>query len=301
MDVLDSITLYPPFNGISDHALKDIIDDQCSLVTIPPFTLITGKGDKIDRIGYILSGTIDLMGDSEKGEPSRKCSLGKGEYFGVELAFDNGLSLFDEVTMEQVSCLVMEKETFLFVLRRYPRLKQFFETALIDKLKYLHPMEEAWKRVGNQTEYRRVKKAIEFIDTRYTENICLDDVARITGLSRFHFSRLFNQVTGHTFKDYLNLKRLEAAKKLLLLPEINISQACFSVGFNDASYFARLFKKYEGISPSSFRKTGRKSVKKKDSSLQAEIHQTLRLLTPWNDFPASDFGTEVKSRSEIYF
>ena len=100
----------------------------------------------------------------------------------------------------------------------------------------------------------RFDKSLAYIDSHYMNPLTLDDIARQAGLSRYYFSRMFKRETGHSFKDYLNITRMEAAKKLLGLPDMNISQACYSVGFNDVSYFARIFKRYEGISPSDYRR-----------------------------------------------
>jgi two-component system response regulator YesN len=52
-----------------------------------------------------------------------------------------------------------------------------------------------------------------------------------------------------SFKQYLNRKRIEAAKELLAQREYNITEVGYAVGFNDASYFSRVFREVEGCSP----------------------------------------------------
>ncbi|MDY6852662.1 MAG: helix-turn-helix transcriptional regulator [Thermodesulfobacteriota bacterium] len=73
------------------------------------------------------------------------------------------------------------------------------------------------------------------------------------------FSRVFKNKTGRSFKEYLNRVRIEMAKKLMKEKEMNVSEACFTVGFNDLSYFSRVFHNLEGTTPSSYRKNSRKS------------------------------------------
>ncbi|MBW1799513.1 MAG: helix-turn-helix transcriptional regulator [Deltaproteobacteria bacterium] len=73
-------------------------------------------------------------------------------------------------------------------------------------------------------------------------------------MSKYHFARTFKRVTGKTFKTYHNQKRVDMAKGLLQNPEFYVTEICFEVGFNDISYFDRVFKKIEGMSPSDYQK-----------------------------------------------
>ena len=107
-----------------------------------------------------------------------------------------------------------------------------------------------------QTHVKQINiaKAINFIDTNCIMPLSLGEVARESGMSKFYFARTFKLVTGQTFKNYHNHKRIEKAKKMFLQQKRSITDVCFSIGFNDVSYFNRTFKKIEGISPSCFKK-----------------------------------------------
>ena len=247
-----------PITGIEDPEIRQIVETEFEPVVISAYTLIAERDKRVERIGYIQSGNIDLYAATDGEYATLKGTLGRGDYFGVEYLFDEGISFFDEMSTEKVECLAIEPEKFKKIVFGHENLKHYFTSLIMNSLKRFFSRPVIYK-INNESKIpftgdRRLKKCMAFIDSHYMEHIRLEDVAKITGLSRFHFSRLFRQVTGHTFKDYLNMKRVEAAKQLLQYPEINISQACFSVGFNDASYFARLFRKYEGMSPSRFRK-----------------------------------------------
>lgn len=91
-------------------------------------------------------------------------------------------------------------------------------------------------------------KAVNYIRSQLGTNVCLDDVAKEVGLNPAYFSKLFKEEMDITFTDYLNKVRIEAAKVLLIrgMPLAEISQA---VGYNDQSYFSKVFKKYTGLSP----------------------------------------------------
>ena len=94
-----------------------------------------------------------------------------------------------------------------------------------------------------------IAKALQFIKQNFLRQITLDEISRECGMSKYYFSRTFKNSTSITFKEYHNKTRIEASKILLKKQELNITQICYAVGFNDASYFSRVFRKFEGISP----------------------------------------------------
>ena len=97
-------------------------------------------------------------------------------------------------------------------------------------------------------------KAIRLIEANFKEQINLTSVSREVGMSKYHFCRHFKKATRKTFIEYLNEIRLGEAKKLLKLNNDSISSICFEVGYNDLTYFERVFKKWIGCNPSKYRK-----------------------------------------------
>jgi AraC family transcriptional regulator len=82
-------------------------------------------------------------------------------------------------------------------------------------------------------------------------------MARETGLSPFHFLRVFNRVFGVTPHQYLVRSRLRHAARLLIEDTRAITDVAFDVGFNDLSNFVRTFHRAAGISPARFRRSSR--------------------------------------------
>jgi AraC-like DNA-binding protein len=99
-----------------------------------------------------------------------------------------------------------------------------------------------------------IERAKRFIDKNLEKPLSLEEVSRESGMSRYHFARMFKAYTGMTFKTYHNEMRIEAAKALLQNRENRISEVCYAVGYNDLSYFNRVFRRYVGMSPSSYQK-----------------------------------------------
>lgn len=100
---------------------------------------------------------------------------------------------------------------------------------------------------------QRINNCIAYIDSRYYENISLEQISKMAALSVPTFCDMFKSTTGLSFKDYLNKKRIEKAKSLLACGE-GITEAAYICGYNDFSTFYRNFVKFTGMMPSEFKK-----------------------------------------------
>lgn len=98
-----------------------------------------------------------------------------------------------------------------------------------------------------------MRKAVDYIQEHYSEQITLNDVAEHVYVSTSYLSRMFKKELGKNFVDYLNGLRIEKAKELLVDPRYKTYEVAEIVGIPDAHYFSRLFKKYEGLSPTEYR------------------------------------------------
>lgn len=113
---------------------------------------------------------------------------------------------------------------------------------------------EARLRCGGSNEEQSIlERALSYLDANLHSKIVQADVAQSFGLSTFQFSRLFKRLTRITFQEYLISRRIEEAKRLLENPRAPITDVCFTVGFQDLSYFTRVFQRYVGMTPSRYR------------------------------------------------
>ena len=92
-----------------------------------------------------------------------------------------------------------------------------------------------------------------YINEHCTEDLSLDKIAKLAGFSKYHFTRLFKQITTTTFYKYLNLKRIEHAQKLLADPRIPVTEVALSSGFSSLSAFIRMFKLINHCTPTEYR------------------------------------------------
>lgn len=101
-----------------------------------------------------------------------------------------------------------------------------------------------------------VEKVILHLRENYMTMLSLDSCAELFGTSPYTLSRAFKHISGVNFIDYLTDIRIDNAKGLLRETEIKINEVAERVGYQH-TYFNRIFKKYEGITPSQFRELNR--------------------------------------------
>lgn len=98
-----------------------------------------------------------------------------------------------------------------------------------------------------------IKKAIYFISNNFSKDISLEQVSNEVHLNPAYFSTIFKQSTGSSFKEYLNIVRIEESKRLLTNTDYPLLDIAVASGFEDQSYFSKVFKKFTGFTPKQYR------------------------------------------------
>ncbi len=98
-----------------------------------------------------------------------------------------------------------------------------------------------------------LKPALDYIEKNYTRNISLNNMASLCNISTSYFSKLFRRTIGDNFSNYINRTRIKKARELLETTDIPITNIALDLGFEDSGYFIKVFKKFEGVTPSKFR------------------------------------------------
>lgn len=99
----------------------------------------------------------------------------------------------------------------------------------------------------------KLAPVLDYIDHHLEHDLSLEALERQFYMNRYYLSRLFKKTTGSTIHDYILLKRIALAKKLLH-DDCTVTNACERSGFNDYSNFIRMFKRYVGVPPGQYRK-----------------------------------------------
>ena len=108
---------------------------------------------------------------------------------------------------------------------------------------------------NKQREYvEKITSICNYIGEHYAEDLTLEEIAERAGFSKYHFTRLFRQVTNVSFYKYLSQKRISHAKELLISGSYSIMEVAYLSGFSSHGSFTRMFRQVTGVSPNEFRK-----------------------------------------------
>ena len=99
----------------------------------------------------------------------------------------------------------------------------------------------------------KMKTILKYVEEHYTEHISIDDMASLTYYSKSHFMKFFKQRMGTGFIEYLNEYRLTMAKRLLKSSDASVLEIAEQSGFDNLSYFNRIFKRKYGMPPGKWR------------------------------------------------
>ncbi len=107
------------------------------------------------------------------------------------------------------------------------------------------------ERNENSSQLR--KQILSFIESNYMRDISVQDISEALCYSEAYFCKLFKQEFQQSFVTYLTVYRVDKAKRQLAMPSVNIKDIGKSVGYPDSNYFAKVFRRITGKSPSDYR------------------------------------------------
>jgi AraC-like DNA-binding protein len=127
--------------------------------------------------------------------------------------------------------------------------------VLLTSLEGSHTKE--WRSEVLLNQYPLIKNIVHYIHENYTKEIALEDLVRISGLSKFYLLRLFKETMGNTPSHYISIVRLKKAEELLLTTNASVTNICYEIGYGSLPSFERAFRKKYGVTITEFRKTNR--------------------------------------------
>lgn len=229
-------------------------------------------GDNIEVVGnYDLAL---LGGGLEHTWEQYKCTTGKIREITIQFSTD----LFGDVwlgknQMASIRRLFENARNGIafslpVIMRMYGRLNDILQTQpgfyrVIKLMELLYELSletdchllatSSFAHVNHSADSRRVRKIEEYINGHFKEEIRLQDLADLVGMTTTSFSRFFKLRTGRTVSDYIIDIRLGYASRLLADSTTSVVEICYECGFNNVSNFNRIFKKRKGCSPTVFR------------------------------------------------
>ncbi len=107
--------------------------------------------------------------------------------------------------------------------------------------------------VQDRKKIVKLKTVLKYVRENFSQNITLDDMAAVAGLSCKYFCKFFKNETGTTPVNYLMAYRIERAARKLLSSDLSVTQIAYDCGFNDLSYFTKTFKAFKNATPKEYR------------------------------------------------
>lgn len=132
-----------------------------------------------------------------------------------------------------------------------------YELSRFDDARELSTSSFAKVEVGSES--RRVLKVKDYIRQHYKDDVRLDELAALVGMTPTAFSRFFHVSTGKSLSEYIVDVRLGFAARRLVDTTDSVSEICYTSGFNTLSNFNRLFRKRKGCNPTEFREKYQKT------------------------------------------
>ena len=212
--------------------------------------------------------------DGEEGERVIKEKTPDIVITDIRLPKQNGLEMLSHCPMLYQNVLVLSGFTNFQYTRKAIQLGVFdylekpvedeelekIADKLASRIREEHKEERKMGKEGKdaialptEVENHQIKQVISFIKEMYKKQISHSDAAEHVKLTENHLSTLFKECTGINYLQYLNAYRINRAIDLMKNSSYNISEISAETGFPNSGYFARLFKRYTGLTPREYR------------------------------------------------
>jgi YesN/AraC family two-component response regulator len=119
---------------------------------------------------------------------------------------------------------------------------------------YIEDDKNGGTNTGKNGKYTTVYAVSDYVSEHFCEDISLDDLSNRFFISKYYLSRSFREVTGVGIREYVNTLRVQKAQNLLSDTNMSVSEISERLGFESITYFERIFKRFQSISPVQFRK-----------------------------------------------
>ncbi|MBL1240321.1 MAG: AraC family transcriptional regulator [OCS116 cluster bacterium] len=202
--------------------------------------VIEGRDAVLQFDGKVVSGEVSTL----LPEISELKELFRRSYYGIE---------FDQKLFPQAQELFFKigSSDGLEALANFYNLMSYLSQA--ENWNILSSQKYHLKK--NQRHSEIINQVIDYVMTHSSEEIKMQDVAKMVNMSEPNFSRFFKKNMGANFSSYVRKVKISKSCKLLLESKMKITAICYESGYNNLSNFNRHFMIEKGVSPSEYRKT----------------------------------------------
>lgn len=232
------------------RSLKEIFDKITSAMEVFSLRIFCGYGEILEE-------------DRFQAFSKQKQLIKLGEAVeNLQLAYQDRDSIqYEKLLSQQNPCpdVSLEKELNWKGVQKY--LKHYFELNMtVDSFSSLHEFllqskEDMYKISYIDQTPNITDKVKQYVETHYMDDIGINTISAIYGITPNYLSKIFHQKEGIRFMDYLTLVRVSHAKRLLTAtPFISVNEIADQIGYRGTRYFSKVFQKLTGQTPSEYRK-----------------------------------------------
>lgn len=202
----------------------------------------------------ILSGEQERLEDEVQtlfANPDSGLPVSDIEYVRVQLlALEMGVCKQLKDLDGDVDRFIRDIQTMLGVITGVSSYSAFLEYALVLSVSAMKVLQEQRKEKESSTIFR----VVQYVNEEFREKLQLQELAQKFYMNANYLGQVFKQQTGKSFREYLNDKRIEEAKRLLRQSRFSIAEVAVNSGYPNADYFISQFKRMTGMAPSAYRK-----------------------------------------------
>ena len=200
-------------------------------------------------IDVLLQINIESLMLSEQSRINKYLTLIFSEHEKEYLIFKKNTKAHDEI----LSCILKISE-------EYKNGKNAYSTYIKGELYHIVGClirngiikESGFTQIKDNMD--KIKDVFFYIEKNYAKQITLEELSKVVNMNSSYFCRYFKKLTGKTIMEYINFVRICKAEDFLAQTSDSVIEISMEVGFSSASYFNRVFKNINGISPTEYRK-----------------------------------------------
>lgn len=231
---------------------KKIQLEAGNLYIIPSFTACTYRFEK-GLAHYFIHCTLSLNNGLN---PYSLCLIkDKVPVNSIDkILFKRMLEISPGLELPHHDPKVYQKKIWMNRKVNYPNLNTYLESVGIIKQLFSRFLGDELSNQVQSIIHHNIQSILIYIRNNIKNEISVKKLAEMAYLSKDHFSRVFKSVTGIGPCEFIIRQRLELAQLLLLTTNLTLEQIIEETNFKSPAYFSRIFKKYNSISPSRYRK-----------------------------------------------
>jgi two-component system response regulator YesN len=227
---------------------------------------LASSEDTILHIDDMIEEYQDNPDFEEKFERFIYSKAALGDLNSALVSFDN---LYDQIASSESSFEGVKDKCIVIVVgfvKRWGKVSKDYYKVLSeimtsdDKKKLKNIMRVYIEKTINELTTSRqmkinsiIEKADKYLEENFTEDITLDDIARVVNLSPYYFSRFYKEASGRNFIDRLIAIRIDKAKFYFQNTDLSLKEVSGMVGYQDPNYFSKLFKKMTGYTATEYK------------------------------------------------